>query len=150
MDICDLLNKLNIGFSQDEEAGSKLQVAPMPVVPYVVPMLEDSFKFQVDVLSDHSRSNSPYSNSDPWGCAYVQAVRQQLDNFATTGGEYLETIFTHREIFSAYPEAHRQCARGFSDLAFMLERRAWRADRDADLEAITAFRHEAWAIAASL
>jgi hypothetical protein len=59
-------------------------------------------------------------------------------------------IFTHREILSAYPEAHRHCARGLSDIAYIMERRAWRADRDADPEAIAAFRHEAWAIAASM
>jgi hypothetical protein len=109
-----------------------------------------TFNPKLDVVSDHSRSSSPSSNDDPWGCAYIQAVRQQVDNFATTGGEYLETIFTHREILSAYPEAHRHCARGLSDIAYIMERRAWRADRDADPEAIVAFRHEAWAIAASM
>jgi hypothetical protein len=38
----------------------------------------------------------------------------------------------------------------FSDLAYSLEKRAWRVDREADTEAVTAFRHEAWMIAASL
>jgi hypothetical protein len=38
----------------------------------------------------------------------------------------------------------------FSDIAYSLEKRAWRADRDADTEAVTAFRHEAWMIAATL
>jgi len=84
------------------------------------------------------------------GCEYLRAIRQQLDNYATTNGEYLEAIFTHREILSSYPSAHSQCARGFSDIAFMLERRAWRSDRDADTEAVVAFRHEAWTIAASM
>lgn len=77
-------------------------------------------------------------------------MRRQLDNYTTTGGEYLETIFTHREILSSYPSAHHQCARAFSDIAYMLEQRAWRADRDADSEAVSAFRHEAWTIANTL
>lgn len=50
----------------------------------------------------------------------------------------------------SFPPAHTSCARGFSDLAYSLEQRAWRADRDADVEAVTAFRHEAWMIAAYL
>lgn len=149
MDVCDLLQKLNIGLSQDKEPGSNVQAAPISVDPYDAPTLMLENSSQTDVASDHSKSSSPSSNDDSSGCAYIQAVRRQFDNFTTTGGEYLEAIFTHREIFSAYPEAHRQCARGFSDMAYMLERRAWRADRDADLEAITAFRHEAWAIAAA-
>lgn len=91
-----------------------------------------------------SRSN----NDGHYGCAYLQAIQTQLDTYPTTGGDYLEAIFTHREIFSAFPEAHRSCARGFSDIAYALEHRAWRADRDADSEAVSAFRHEAWMIAA--
>ncbi|SJK97968.1 uncharacterized protein ARMOST_01224 [Armillaria ostoyae] len=84
------------------------------------------------------------------GCAYLQALQAQLDNYPTTGGEYLEAIFTHREILSAYPGAHQLCAQGFSDLAYALEQRAWRADREADTEAVVAFRHEAWMIASTL
>ncbi|KAG6920212.1 hypothetical protein DXG01_004981 [Tephrocybe rancida] len=85
-----------------------------------------------------------------YGCEYLQAMRRQLESYSTTGGEYLEAIFTHREILSCYPSAHHQCARGFSDIAYMLEKRAWRADRDADTEAVSAFRHEAWQIAATM
>jgi hypothetical protein len=70
-----------------------------------------------------------------------------MDEFQTTGGEYVETIFTHREIFAVHPVAHRDCARSFSDIASVLERRAWRADRDSDTEAVAAFRYEAWVIA---
>ncbi|KAG7449726.1 uncharacterized protein BT62DRAFT_603481 [Guyanagaster necrorhizus] len=84
------------------------------------------------------------------GCAYLQALQMQLDNYPTTGGEYLEAIFTHREILCAYPVAHQLCAQGFSDIAYALEQRAWRADREADTEAIVAFRHEAWMIASTL
>ncbi|PBK86865.1 hypothetical protein ARMGADRAFT_469984 [Armillaria gallica] len=84
------------------------------------------------------------------GCAYLQALQAQLDSYPTTGGEYLEAIFTHREILSSYPGAHQLCAQGFSDLAYALEQRAWRADREADTEAVVAFRHEAWMIASTL
>ena len=87
----------------------------------------------------------------PCGCALVQAIRGQIcaGGYPTTGGEYLETIFTHREAFYAYPEGHKTCAIGFTDLATDLERRGMRADRDADAEAAAAFRHEAWIIASS-
>ena len=46
--------------------------------------------------------------------------------------------------------AHTDCARAFSDLAAMLEKRAWRPDRDADPEAVAAFRHEAWVVASTV
>ena len=109
----------------------------------------------------------------PCGCALLQWLRDQLaeGRYATTGGDYLETIFTHREAFLAYPPAHRACARGFTDLARALEVRAWtardswrevvewhgapaaseavepRPDWEGDSEAVVAFRHEAWVIA---
>ncbi|KAG6850860.1 hypothetical protein H0H93_007478 [Arthromyces matolae] len=89
-------------------------------------------------------------NVDYYGCEYLKTIGRQLDNYATTGGEYLEAIFTHREILASYPSAHHECARGFTDIARMLEQRAWRADREADMEAVTAFRYEAWCIASTL
>ncbi|EKM81145.1 hypothetical protein AGABI1DRAFT_112836 [Agaricus bisporus var. burnettii JB137-S8] len=91
----------------------------------------------------------PQVRDEVYGCAYLQMIREQLNNYPTTGGEYLDAIFTHREIFNAYPVAHRNCARAFSDLAYSIEQRAWRADRDADTDAVTAFRHEAWMIAST-
>ncbi|KAI0663962.1 hypothetical protein C8Q70DRAFT_944019 [Cubamyces menziesii] len=87
----------------------------------------------------------------PCGCAYLQALQGQIraGSYATTGGDYLEAIFTHREAFFAFPPGHRGCALGFSELARDLEARdqAWRADWDGDSEAAAAFRHEAWVIA---
>uniref|UniRef100_A0A8H7Y8N1 Uncharacterized protein n=1 Tax=Psilocybe cubensis TaxID=181762 RepID=A0A8H7Y8N1_PSICU len=77
-------------------------------------------------------------------------VRSQMEDYPTTNGEYLDAIFTHREILYSYPAAHWECARAFTDIAYMLEKRAWRADREADTEAVSAFRHEAWVIASSL
>ena len=87
-----------------------------------------------------------------YGCAYLQAIQQQLreQGFPTTCGEYLDTIFTHREILFSYPAMHVHCARALSDLAYTMEKRAWRADREADSEAVAAFRHEAWVIASQL
>jgi len=105
-----------------------------------------------DTHSDHTQSDASESSSiaeHPTGCAYLQALRTQLDHYPTTGGEYLEAIFTHREAFYSHPPGHRSCARGFSDIACAMEKRAWRADRDADAEAAVAFRYEAWVIAAA-
>jgi len=108
-----------------------------------IPMSED-----LNYRSDASESASIAGEAA--GCAYLQALRTQLDHYPTTGGEYLEAIFTHREVFYSHPPGHRSCARGFSDIACALEKRAGRADRDADAEAAVAFRHEAWVIAAAL
>ncbi|KAF8178657.1 hypothetical protein K438DRAFT_1270622 [Mycena galopus ATCC 62051] len=95
----------------------------------------------------HLRPNSP---SEPYqGCAYLQTIQSQLDSekFPTTGGEYIESIFAHRQIFFAFPGGHRCCARAFSDLACSLQRRKWRADREDDTEAVIAFNCEAQFIA---
>jgi hypothetical protein len=73
-----------------------------------------------------------------------------MDKYSTTGGDYLETLFTHREIFSAYPHAHLHCARALSDIATAIERREWRCDRDDDYEAVAAFRHEAQSVSQTL
>ncbi|KAI0302341.1 hypothetical protein B0F90DRAFT_1816552 [Multifurca ochricompacta] len=85
-------------------------------------------------------------------CALLQALTHWYDPDAeqlqTTCGEYLELIFIHREAFAARPSAHAACSAAFSALARALELRAWRADRDADTEAVAAFRHEAWMVAA--
>ena len=90
------------------------------------------------------------SPAPPPPCALLQAIAHQFEQYATTSGEYLELIFTHREAFSSCPRGHEGCPAGFTALAHALERRAWRADRDADTEAVAAFRHEAWMTAAWL
>ena len=48
------------------------------------------------------------------GCAYLQAVHEQIraGKYTTTSGDYLETIFTHREALFAFPQGHRACAAG--------------------------------------
>jgi len=111
---------------------------------------------QDDLVPEYLNLNSnvvaelPHSDKSQelsYGCAYLQSIRSQLEDYPTTGGEYLDAIFTHREILHSYPAVHRDCARGFSDLAYLLEKRAWRSDREADIEAVTAFRYEAWVIA---
>ncbi|KAF8070724.1 hypothetical protein FPV67DRAFT_1039363 [Lyophyllum atratum] len=138
MDLCELLRTMRLSTAKTAESD-----------------VADALMQENQSYSTHERSAStspsPLSdNNESYGCVYLQTIRQQLDNYVTTGGDYLEAIFTHREIFSSFPGAHHQCARGFSDIACMLEQRAWRADRDADTEAVTAFRLEAWSIAASL
>jgi len=90
------------------------------------------------LLESLTRSYDPDSDSDSDG----------VDGLQTSCGEYLELIFIHREAFAALPSAHVGCSAGFSALARALELRAWRADRDADSEAVAAFRHEAWMVAA--
>ena len=89
------------------------------------------------LLASLTHSYDP--DTDPDGAA---------DALQTSCGEYLELIFIHREAFAALPSAHVGCSAGFSALARSLELRAWRADRDADSEAVAAFRHEAWMVAA--
>jgi hypothetical protein len=89
----------------------------------------------------------------PPPCALLESLTRSydpdsVDALQTTCGEYLELIFIHREAFAALPSAHAGCSAGFSALARALELRAWRADRDADTEAVAAFRHEAWMVAA--
>ncbi|GLB37717.1 hypothetical protein LshimejAT787_0407680 [Lyophyllum shimeji] len=138
MDLCELLHAMRLSAAKVPESD----------VPDVL-MQENTSCSTSDTLASSSSSLSSES-TEPHGCAYLQAIRDQFDQYATVGGEYLEAIFTHREIFSSFPAAHHQCARAFSDLAYMLEQRAWRADRDADTEAVSAFRHEAWMIAATL
>ncbi|OJT10572.1 hypothetical protein TRAPUB_12908 [Trametes pubescens] len=103
--------------------------------------------------SPPSNASSAASAPPPCGCVYLQSIGRRIrgGSYATTGGDYLEAIFTHREAFFAYPPGHRGCAIGFSELAQDLEGRnlpeGWRADWDGDSEAAAAFRHEAWVIA---
>ncbi|KAH9942138.1 uncharacterized protein BXZ73DRAFT_87829 [Epithele typhae] len=132
---------------------------------------EDS-TYQLTRSTHPSTSTSSSSNASApplfSGCAYLQAVSAQIRAgvYGTTGGDFLETIFTHREALFAYPEGHRGCAAGFTTLARDLETRAWaaapdgdmslwhgtpsvgaRPDWDGDSEAVSAFRNEAWVIA---
>lgn len=100
--------------------------------------------------SESLNPDQNFSADGSYGCSYLRAIKQRLDSTTTTNGEYLDVIFMHRGITSASPSAHRDCARGFSDIAHLLEKRAWRADRDSDLEAVAAFRYEAWSIVDSL
>ncbi|TCD59935.1 hypothetical protein EIP91_011033 [Steccherinum ochraceum] len=111
-----------------------------PLTPYPIPQ--------------PSRSTSPKSLAitPPYcGCGMLQAVQDQLDSdlFPTTSGDYLDIIFAHREVFYAYPQAHAMCALGFTEIAKKVETRQWRADREGDLEAVAAFRNEAWALAST-
>ncbi len=97
------------------------------------------------------------ATATPQPCALLESFTHSYDpdtdgadGLQTSCGEYLELIFIHREAFAARPAAHVGCPAGFSALARALELRAWRADRDADTEAVAAFRHEAWMVAAQM
>jgi len=112
--------------------------------------------------SDAPRSAAPTATATatPAPCAFLDTLTRSYDPDAaadddssevqvqTTCGAYLDLILIHRELFAARPSAHVGCPAAFSALAGALELRAWRADRDADTEAIAAFRHEAWMVAA--
>lgn len=104
------------------------------------------------MVLEKSNSNSSTTKEEYYGCAYLRTIMSQLssEDYPTTGGGFLDTILTHREILQSYPAAHQECARGFSDLAQIMEKREWRADRDADAEAVAAFRNEAWVVWSSL
>jgi hypothetical protein len=119
--------------------------------------MNDAGNYQSDTTASSSSSDAPPSppaaTATARPCALLEALTRSYDPDAadelqTTCGEYLELIFIHREAFAALPSAHAGCSAGFSSLARALELRAWRADRDADAEAVAAFRHEAWMVAA--
>ncbi|KDQ52839.1 hypothetical protein JAAARDRAFT_39821 [Jaapia argillacea MUCL 33604] len=100
--------------------------------------------------SQAAQSLSSTTEEERYGCALLQTLQSQLEQYQTTGGEYLDVIFTHREMYIAHPQGHRCCARGFTDIARFLEMRPWRADRESDAEAVAAFRHEAIMVASSV
>ncbi|KAJ8520468.1 hypothetical protein ONZ45_g2728 [Pleurotus djamor] len=105
---------------------------------------------QSDTGSESSTSSSPPVNVEFYGCAYLQAVQAQMDNFPDSGKQYLDTIFAHRDLFMSSPHSHSECSRGFSDMAYLLEQQAWKEERAPDTDAVAAFRHEAWTVAMSL
>jgi len=141
VDLCDLMQTMKLDVSCEKGKTAKdILLASQPNIQDDLMVLK---------CADSELSSSESSQEPSYGCAYLQAIRTQLEDYPTTGGEYLDVILTHREILHSYPAVHHDCARGFSDLACLLEKRPWRSDRDSDIEAVTAFRHEAWVIAAS-
>ncbi|KAG5342631.1 hypothetical protein C0989_012136 [Termitomyces sp. Mn162] len=152
-DLCDLLQSMKLSTSK-APGNDAFDVPMLEDITCAVSVLQATLSISSSVIKSQTSAGSPPSTStsvpEYYGCEYLQTMRRQLDNYITTGGEYLEAIFTHREILSSFPSAHHQCARAFSDIAYLLEQRAWRADRDADTEAVSAFRHEAWTIANTL
>jgi len=121
---------------------------------------EESYQSDTSVSSSSSvvKRSPPPPHSLPEPCALLQAIigvydpttEDELDHFPTTCGEYLDLLFTHRELFTAAPSTHTGCPAGLTRLARALELRAWRVDRECDSEAIAAFRHESWQISAWL
>ncbi|KAI0002218.1 hypothetical protein BJV74DRAFT_41582 [Russula compacta] len=111
--------------------------------------MNDAGNYQSGTTASSSSSDAPHSPPAP--CALLEALTRSYDpdaadSLQTTCGEYLELISIHREVFAARPSAHVGCPAAYSALARALELRAWRADRDADAEAVAAFRHEAWTV----
>jgi hypothetical protein len=107
---------------------------------------------QSNCPSQSDTSESSTSTNDepsPHGCSFLRSVQSHLEEYPTTGGAYIEILFSHREAAAAFPRWHvrRSCVRGFSELAEALVRREWRADREEDEEAATSFRYEAMRIA---
>ncbi|KAJ7782655.1 hypothetical protein B0H16DRAFT_463950 [Mycena metata] len=159
VDLCELLLRMKLGRPANPVR------RPSPISSILFDIIRRQESPEVDgrntpLVTDTDISEAPHfdetlayprpdSPCEPpfQGCAYLQAIQSQLANFPTTGGEYIESIFTHRQIFFAYPGGHRFCAKAFSDLACSLQRREWRADRDADMEAVSAFNYEAQFIA---
>ncbi|KAJ7647737.1 hypothetical protein FB45DRAFT_207559 [Roridomyces roridus] len=138
IDLCDMLLKMRL--RESESAGANINA---PLQPSDSNML-DAQMYNCNDAPAHPNvaESSPYQ-----GCAYLQHMQSRLETFPTTGGEYIESIFTHRQIFFAFPGGHRSCARAYSDLACYLQHRERRADREADQEAATAFNYEAEFIA---
>ncbi|EPQ55161.1 hypothetical protein GLOTRDRAFT_129453 [Gloeophyllum trabeum ATCC 11539] len=141
IDLCYLLDTLSLKdprFGQEE----RRDTAPPALPSADVGMVE--LQQPVQTLS------KPAVEEEHFGCGLLQAAQAQVDSCQTTGpssGEYLDIIFTHRELLFTFPQAHKCCARAFTDLARAFETRGWRADRDGDPEAVAAFRNEAWMIA---
>ncbi|KZV66455.1 hypothetical protein PENSPDRAFT_689018 [Peniophora sp. CONT] len=117
---------------------------------------EEHYLSDASVSSTSSAGKPSSTPVPPEPCALLQSIiglydpAEELEDFPTTCGEYLELLFTHRELFSACPHAHTGCPAGLAQLARALELRAWRADRECDAEAVAAFRHESWQVAAWL
>ena len=83
----------------------------------------------------------------PFGCPLLLSIHYHIEAYPTTGGAYIDTIFTHRALLHASPREHEGCARALSDLARKIDDREWRVDRESDQEAVTAFLHEAMMVA---
>ncbi|KAJ7686539.1 hypothetical protein B0H17DRAFT_714067 [Mycena rosella] len=142
VDLCELLLGMSLGQPKRPECTRADAQSPFAADDLI--MCEPPVYHPDGVLpSSESRPDPP----EPQGCALLQSIHSRLESFGTTGGEYIECIFAHRQIFFAFPGGHRCCARAFSDLACELQRREWRADREADLEAASAFCYEAEFIA---
>jgi len=92
-------------------------------------------------------NTTSHSHVEPFGCPLLLSIHYHIEAYPTTGGGYLDTIFAHRTLLHTSPREHEGCARAFSDLARKIDDREWRADRESDQEAATAFLHEAVLVA---
>ena len=98
--------------------------------------------------SNHHRGQTTsHSHVEPFGCPLLLSINYHIETYPTTGGAYLDTIFTHRALLHASPREHGGCSRAFSDLSRKIDDREWRADRESDQEAVAAFLYEAMMVA---
>ncbi|KAF8918223.1 hypothetical protein CPB85DRAFT_118137 [Mucidula mucida] len=82
---------------------------------FITMKIEDSLKTNTPptFLAAMECDNCPAHDEVMYtGCAYLQAIQAQLESYPTTNGEYLEAIFTHREILSAFPPGTRTARTG--------------------------------------
>ncbi|KAJ7287167.1 hypothetical protein C8J57DRAFT_578510 [Mycena rebaudengoi] len=149
LDLCELLHSMKLGQQKTECTSVDVRSPHTESIIHCDSNMADAPTLLPDETLMQSKASSPCEPAYQ-GCAYLQCIQSQLHNYPTTGGEYIESIFTHRQNFFAFPGGHRCCARAFSDIACALQLRDWRADRDADMEAVTAFNFEALLIASVL
>ncbi|KAI9507980.1 hypothetical protein F5148DRAFT_35429 [Russula earlei] len=153
-ELAALLDSLTLQQQRIKTLANEPQAAPTATTVSDVQM-NDAGTYQSGTTASSNSSDAPRSATATVAaapCALLESLTRSYgldaDGLQTTCGEYLELIFIHRELFAARPSAHAGCSAAFSAVARALELRAWRADRDADTEAVAAFRHEAWMVAA--
>ncbi|TFY80694.1 hypothetical protein EWM64_g3319 [Hericium alpestre] len=126
-DLSNLLNSLSLHQKTRERESAASAPAPNPAADDV--QMSDAPASSQPATS----ASSPSSATTPPSCAFLSALTAQFetyadsdsDDYATTGGAYLDTILVHREVFAACPGMHAGCPAAFMALARALELRAW-------------------------
>ncbi|KAG2032611.1 hypothetical protein BDR03DRAFT_935917 [Suillus americanus] len=167
-DLCELLQTLTLSKGKTKAPEDDPTVS---VVPYALQRAsEDAANTEdpayhsssCDATTNHLPTSSIIVPRSPLpACHFLQSILASLapeshvlspspypypasSHFRTTGGEYLDTILTHRALLSAFPPAHKGCAIALQEIARAVEVRAWRADRESDAEAVATLRQEAY------
>ncbi|TDL17585.1 hypothetical protein BD410DRAFT_843510 [Rickenella mellea] len=143
-EVCRMLGSLNLkGWSEP--------LAPLAVEPPVsrsdTPGSPPSPVVQITDGTGNVQFISAPACAPQHGCALLQSLHAHLPlTPAKSSSLFLESIFTHRESFVAFPAGHRGCAAAFTELAFILERRAQETGSDGDLDTAIALHGEAWLV----